>query len=70
MNNLTTIHPQYIANSDGKNEFVVIPVAEFHAMVDEIEDNEDVRLYDEAKEGDIVGQRMLFCDYVLQRKQK
>lgn len=44
------VHPQYLKDSDGNNSFVVLTFDEFEAIVEKLEDLEDVRLYDEAKE--------------------
>jgi PHD/YefM family antitoxin component YafN of YafNO toxin-antitoxin module len=46
------VHPQYLKDSDGNNSLVVLPVDEFEAIMEELEDLEDVRLYDEAKRED------------------
>jgi len=43
-----TIHPQYITDSVGK-KLVVLSINEFNSIMEELEDVEDVRLYDEAK---------------------
>lgn len=46
------LHPQYLKDSEGNNSFVVLTVDEFEAIVEKLEDLEDVRLYDEAKRED------------------
>jgi hypothetical protein len=46
-----TIHPQYITDTAGA-KFVVLPVNEFNSIMEEIEEIEDIRLYDEAKKND------------------
>lgn len=43
------IHPQYITDKKGKKLSVVIPVDEFEKLIDELEELEDIRLYDEVK---------------------
>jgi len=63
-----SLHPQYITDTAGK-QLVVLPVAEFNRMVEELEDIEDVQLYDDAKKEDN-GERILFADYLKQRKSK
>ncbi len=46
---MTTINPQYIIDKKGKRISVVIPVSEFETILGELEELEDIRLYDEAK---------------------
>lgn len=53
---MLTIHPQYIKDSAGKN-LVVLPQTEFDNLMEELEELEDVRLYDEAKKND-TGERI------------
>ena len=60
------VHPQYITDTAGK-KLVVLPLNEFDTLMSELEDVEDVRLYDEAKKEDD-GKRILFTDYVKKRK--
>ena len=43
------IHPQYITDDKGKKISVVLPIEEYHIILDELEELEDIRLYDEAK---------------------
>jgi PHD/YefM family antitoxin component YafN of YafNO toxin-antitoxin module len=43
------IHPQYITDKKGKKLSVVIPVVEFEKLMEELEELEDIRLYDETK---------------------
>jgi PHD/YefM family antitoxin component YafN of YafNO toxin-antitoxin module len=50
------IHPQYIKDKAGKN-LVILPQKEFDILIEELEDIEDVRLYDEAKKDD-TGERI------------
>jgi hypothetical protein len=65
---MIAIHPQYIKDSVGKN-LVVLPQVEFDSLIEELEDLEDVKLYDEAKNEDD-GSRMLFSDYLTNRRLK
>lgn len=51
-----TLHPQYIKDTAGK-KMVILPAKEFEALLEELEDIEDVRLYDEAKKND-TGERI------------
>lgn len=43
------INPQYINDAKGEKALVVLPVEEFDALMEELEELEDIRLYDEAK---------------------
>ena len=45
---MLAIHPQYITDTAGK-KLVVLPQKEFDIIMEELEDLEDVRLYDESK---------------------
>lgn len=49
---MLNIHPQYITDYSGEKISVVIPIHEFNNLIEELEDLEDVRLYDEAKKED------------------
>jgi PHD/YefM family antitoxin component YafN of YafNO toxin-antitoxin module len=66
---MTAIHPQFITDNNGKKISAVISMSEFNAIMEELEDIEDIKLYDEAKKEDN-GERILFSDYVKNRKQK
>ncbi|MPR32054.1 hypothetical protein [Salmonirosea aquatica] len=63
---MVQVHPQFITDTVGK-KLVVLPLDEFNAMIEELEDLEDVRLYDEAKREDD-GSRISLDDYLSQRK--
>ena len=43
------IKPQFITDNAGNKISVVLPLKEFKAIMEELEDIEDVKLYDEAK---------------------
>lgn len=47
---MVSIHPQYITDSEGKKLSVIIGVQEFNNILEELEELEDIRLYDDAKE--------------------
>lgn len=66
---MITIHPQYITDIKGKKISVVLPIKDFDAIMDELEDLEDIKLYDEAKKED-EGDRILFSEYLKERKIK
>ena len=40
---------RYVTDENGKRVEVIVPVGEYERMVEEQEESEDVRLYDEAK---------------------
>lgn len=54
---MLTVHPQYIKDSDGNTSLVVLPVTEFEKLMEQLEDVEDVQLYDAAKKTD-TGERV------------
>ena len=66
---MIAVHPQYINDINGKKSMVILPVKEFETIMEELEDLEDVRLYDQAKKED-TGERILFSDYLKKRRQK
>ena len=66
---MITVHPQYIKDANGQKTLVILPVKEFDSIIEELEELEDIKLYDEAKKDDD-GTRMLFSDYLKNRKQK
>jgi PHD/YefM family antitoxin component YafN of YafNO toxin-antitoxin module len=66
---MQNIHPQYIKDLKGKNTFVILPANEFDSILEDLEELEDIKLYDEAKKEDN-GERILFSDYLNSRKKK
>jgi PHD/YefM family antitoxin component YafN of YafNO toxin-antitoxin module len=66
---MLTIHPQYITDANGEKSLVILPAKEFDTLMEELEELEDIRLYDEAKKED-TGDRISFSDYVKNRKAK
>ena len=46
---MLSVHPQYITDNTGKKLSVVLPMKEFKTIMEELEELEDVRLYDAAK---------------------
>ncbi|SKC20870.1 hypothetical protein [Dyadobacter psychrophilus] len=66
---MVDVHPQYINDTKGNKSLVVLPVQEFESLMEELEELEDIRLYDEAKKED-TGERTLFSDYLNSRKAK
>lgn len=49
---MLSIHPQYIKDTDGNKSLVILSAKEFDALMEELDDIEDVRLYDEAMKED------------------
>ena len=49
---MLTVHAQYITNYTGKKISVVLPINEYKTIMDELEQLDDIRLYDEAKKSD------------------
>jgi hypothetical protein len=66
---MLTVQPQYITDNAGNKISVVLPINVFKAIMEELEDLEDIKLYDEAKKDD-TGERILFSDYLKNRKAK
>jgi PHD/YefM family antitoxin component YafN of YafNO toxin-antitoxin module len=60
------LHPQYIIDTAGK-KLVIIPQEEFDSIIEELEVQEDIALYEKAKKEDD-GERILFSDYLKNRK--
>jgi hypothetical protein len=46
---MLTLHPQYITDKAGKKISVAIPMKDFKAIMEELEELEDIKRYDEAK---------------------
>lgn len=69
---MTMNQPQFITDNEGNKLSVVLPIKAYENMlkiIEEWEDMEDVRLYDEAKAEDD-GERILFEDYLKSRESK
>ena len=49
---MLTIHPLYITDNTGKKISAVLTMKEFETIIEELEELEDIRLYDEAKKED------------------
>ena len=63
------IHAQFITDKNGKKLSAVISIDQFEKILEELEDIEDIRLYDEAKKSD-TGEYISMDDYVKQRFDK
>lgn len=64
---MLTESPKYITDKKGKRISVILPIEEYERILEELEDQADIRLYDEAKKEDD-GERILFSDYLKKRK--
>jgi hypothetical protein len=60
------LHPQYIRDASGNKLMVILPINEFENIVEELEELEDIELYDEAKKED-TGERTPLSDYLKNR---
>lgn len=49
---MLTITPQYIKDSDGIKSMVIIPLKALNLILERLDQEEDIRLYDEAKRED------------------
>lgn len=49
---MAAYHPKYIVDEEQRRQAVVLPIEEWERIVEELEDLDDVRAYDEAKAGD------------------
>ena len=66
---MLTVHPHYITDKEGNKISVVLPIKEFELLLEELEEMEDLELYDKAKkEG--TGERISFSDYLKTRENK
>lgn len=66
---MLNVNPQFIKDSNGNNSMVVLSIKEFDSLMEELEELEDIKLYDQVKLED-KGERILFDDYLLKRKSK
>jgi PHD/YefM family antitoxin component YafN of YafNO toxin-antitoxin module len=51
------LHPQFLNDSHGNKSMVVLSAADFEALMEQLEELEDIILYDEAKKED-TGERI------------
>jgi PHD/YefM family antitoxin component YafN of YafNO toxin-antitoxin module len=48
---MPTFHPQYVVDENQRPQAVILPVAEWERIVEELDELDDIRAYDEAKAG-------------------
>jgi hypothetical protein len=65
---MNAIHPQYITNENGEKVSVVIPIAEYEQMIEEWENVDDIKIYDEVKS--LNETPMSFDEYINERRLK
>ncbi len=46
---MITLNPHYITDSKGKKVSAILPMKEFKNILEELEELEDIKLYDESK---------------------
>ena len=49
---MVTIHPQYITDNEGNKLSIILAMQEFQKIMEELEELDDIRLYDEAHADD------------------
>ena len=47
-----TLHTQFVTDSNGKAVSVLLPIKEFQSILEELEELEEIKLYDKAKKND------------------
>lgn len=65
---LSLVKPQYITDENGKKISVILPVSEYERIVQELEDADDVKLYDDVK--NLHEPSTSFDEYVKNRQSK
>jgi len=48
---MVTVHPQYVVDENQQRKAVLVPLAEWERIIDELEELDDIRAYDRAKAG-------------------
>jgi hypothetical protein len=48
---MVTLHPEYVVDEQQHRKAVLLPVAEWERVVDELESLDDIRAFDAAKSG-------------------
>ena len=64
---MSKIDSLYIRGTNSINSNVILSDKELDFVIEELENNEDVELYDEGKKED-TGERILFAEYLEMRK--
>ncbi|PZX52710.1 type II toxin-antitoxin system Phd/YefM family antitoxin [Algoriphagus chordae] len=58
---------QFVTDPKGKKVAVIVPINEYEKMMEELDELEDIRLYDESKVSES-GERISVSDYMKKRK--
>ena len=53
---------QFVTDNNGKKTAVLLPIKDYRKILEDLEQLEDIRLYDKAKQNDD-GKRILLTDY-------
>ena len=48
---MVTVHPQYVVDENQHRQAVLIPLAVWERIIDDLDELDDIRAYDEAKSG-------------------
>ena len=52
---MLTLHPQYITDNSGKKTAAILSMKEFETILEELEELEDIKLFDESKNDNEIG---------------
>ncbi len=63
-----TVKPQFVTNDKGEKVSVILPIKQYLKMLEAIEENEDIRLYDDVKAKN--EKRISLDDYLKSRHKK
>lgn len=66
---MLTDSPTFITDKKGKRISVILPIEEYERILEELDDQEDIRLYDEAKKEDD-GERISLDEAFSKRQKK
>jgi len=64
-----TLHPQFITDNSGNKISVILSMKEYRSILEDLQELEDIRQYDETKKNDD-GSRIKIDDYIKKRKTK
>lgn len=69
---MTALHPQFIINQAGEKVSVVLPLSEYNKLLEEAEDQNDLRQYVAAKKGplEFVDAQAAFAELDKRRSKK
>lgn len=67
-NTVNYMETQFITDAKGNKKAIILPIKKYEKMLEELEELEDIRLYDEAKARN--EEYIPFEEYVEQRKKR